>query len=133
MRNSTFARALLASALFAVPGLVRAAEDVPPPASPAPAATPASERNLIAELDEARRALVEAEHTLRSANAEVARASRRAGTRASELERLAERQQTAQEAFDQARERVPQLVAEARAAGVSASVLRSYEHQLYGD
>ncbi|NNL66372.1 MAG: hypothetical protein HKP30_09030, partial [Myxococcales bacterium] len=68
---------------------------------------------------------------LRDANAAIARASHQ-NVGPSKLERLAERQERAQRAFDTARERVPGLMAQARAAGMSASTLRAYERSLRG-
>jgi len=102
------------------------------PAAPAPAASPGSAADLSTQLDrlaEARRDLLEAERELRRANAAVARA-RGSSTRAARAE---ERQQEAQAAFDTARSRMPEVIAEARAAGLSAAAIRSWEHSIYGD
>lgn len=105
----------------------------PPPAAPAPVAAPGSQHGLNQELADARRGLLEAERALREANAALARANRSSGGDAPELERLGERQQEAQAGFEAARDRLPELMVRARAAGLSASALRTYQHSLYGD
>jgi hypothetical protein len=106
----------------------------PPPAAPAPSAS-SQETDLQARLDElaeARRAALDAERELQAANAALARANRR-GARGERLARLEERQRQAQESFDATRRRVPELVARARAAGLSDAAARRWEHTLYGD
>jgi hypothetical protein len=103
-----------------------------PPAAPAPAGDPGSTAELAAQLDrlaEARRDVLEARRELREATASLARAR---GS-AARVARAEARQQRAQAAFDAARARVPELVAQARAAGLSAAAARRYEHSLYSD
>jgi hypothetical protein len=127
--------AILAGAvLVSWPANAAPSQDVaPPPAAPSPAPGPGGPQELSQELAEARSSLLEAEQELREANAALARAQRGSRAEASELERLNERQQEAQEAFDEARSRLPDLMVRARAAGVSAAVLRAYQHSLYGN
>jgi len=108
-------------------------DDAPPPAAPAPVASPGGQPDLTRELADARRSLLEAEQELREANAALARAGRDSGADASELERLSERQHEAQAAFDSARDRLPELMVRAQAAGFSTAALRAYQHSLYGD
>jgi hypothetical protein len=128
MKRVRLFAALLAAALVAP--ISALAEDAPPPAAPAPAESLDDPGTLNELLAEARRAVLEAEHELRQASAAVARASRGGRTPGA---RLVAREQAAEEAFAAARRRVPEVVAQARAAGVSDAVLRSYEHSLYGD
>ncbi|MBW2312586.1 MAG: hypothetical protein JRH10_00225 [Deltaproteobacteria bacterium] len=102
--------------------------NTPPPAAPAPTSSGDFSVHLE-QLAEARRDVLEAERELRQANAALVRAR---GSSA-RIERATARQQEAQSGFDVARSRVPEVLAQARAAGLSASVLRSYEHSLYGN
>jgi len=132
MTMRTTLAALLAAPLcgtaYAEPDL----DSTAPPAAPAPAGDPGDAADLSVQLHrlaEARRDVLEAERELHRANAAVARAR---GSSAREA-RAEERQQEAQAAFDAARERVPEVVAEARAAGLSAAAVRSWEHSIYGD
>jgi hypothetical protein len=132
--------AALAAASAALLGLPAHAENSPavqpPPAAPAPAPSPSGDdADLQARLDElaeARSAALDAERELNEANAALARASRQ-GTRGERLARLEDRQRQAQESFDAVRQRVPELVARARAAGLSDAAARRWEHTLYGD
>lgn len=103
-------------------------ENTPPPAAPAPSSTGDLSVHLD-QLAEARRAVLEAERELRQANAAVVRAR----GNSSRVERANARQREAQSGFDAARARVPEILAQARAAGLSASALRNYEHSLYGN
>jgi hypothetical protein len=125
--------AVLAMAAFCGPAAAELeSQNTPPPASPAPATAPASTGDLSSQLEQladARRDVLDAERELRKANAAVARAR---GS-SSRVERAVARQQKAQENFDAARSRVPEVIAQARAAGLSDSALRTYEHTLYGD
>jgi len=105
------------------------AASAPPPAAPAPAVSPDDDEALTAELAEARREVIAAQRELREANAALARASH-GRTGPAELERLADRRQRAQRAFETARSRVPELIAQAHAEGISAAALRAYEHSL---
>jgi hypothetical protein len=132
MTMRTTLAALAAAALCGPAHAEPTVEPTAPPAAPAPAARPGDADALSVQLDrlaDARRDVLAAERELREANAAVARA-RGSSTR---LARAEARQREAQEAFDAARGRVPELVAEARAAGLSAAAVRSYEHSLYGD
>jgi len=125
--------ALLTAATLCGPAGAEPTKDpAAPPAAPAPAARPGNAADLSVQLDrlaEARRDLIEAERERRRASAAVARA-RGSSTRAARAEA---RQQKAQAAFDAARSRVPEVIAEARAAGLSAATVRSWEHSIYGD
>lgn len=134
MTTRTILAALAAAALcgtaHAEPEPVR--DDPAPPAAPAPADDRGSVADLSDQLDrlaEVRRDVLEARRELREANAAVAR-SRGSSPHAA---RALARQEEAQAAFDAARARVPELMAEARAAGLSAAALRSYEHSIYGE
>jgi len=128
-------RTILAS-LFAVllvqAGLAGAESEAPPPAAPAPAALAPSGalEGQLEQLADARRAVVGAERELRNATAALARASHGGSNR--QIERLTSRQEQALKVCAEARRRVRLVVAQARSAGVSASILRSYEHSLYG-
>jgi len=108
------------------------ASNIPPPAAVAPAGTGGDLSIHLDRLAEARRQVLEAQRELREANVALARAIRRSAgdTR---IDRLFARQERAQEAFDAARLRVPEVVAAARAAGLSASAARRFEHSVYGD
>lgn len=105
-------------------------EDAPPPAAPAPAAVPGGQ-GLETELASLRRDVQTARRELDEANAAVARASR--GSSAAQLERLVDRQQRAERTLATVRERVPALLAAARAAGLSDAAVRSYQRSLSGE
>lgn len=126
--------AIAAPSLASGPAVAGPSQDAAqPPAAPAPAPGPGSAQDLSQELAEARTSLVQAEQELREANAALARAQRDSHAGAPDVERLNERQQEAQQAFDEARSRLPALMVRARAAGVSAAALRAYQHSLYGN
>lgn len=125
----------LASALVlagAVAPIASAEDTGSAPAALAPAASPGDASLLTTQLSDVRRDVLAAQRELQKVNAEVARASHR-NVSPSQLERLAGRRERAQREFDNARERVPGLIAQARDAGMSASVLRAYEHSLQGE
>jgi len=108
------------------------ASAVSPPAALAPDDTGGDLSIHLDRLAEARRQVLGARRELREANVALARASRGSSGDA-RLDRLFARQERAHEAFEAARRRVPEVVAAARAAGLSASAARRYEHSVYGD
>ena len=143
MRMSTALVALAAATLWGSataettasnvpPAAETTASNVPPPAAVAPAGTGADLSIQLDRLAEARRQVLEAKRELREANVALARASR-GNTGDARIDRLFVRHERAQEAFEAARRRVPEALAAARAAGLSASAARRYEHSVYGD
>jgi len=135
MTKRSMLAAVLLAAVVAGPAGAEDPEPTPPPAAPAPAEAPdAGDLEVhLTQLAEARREVLRAERELDPATAALARASRDRGASVAEQARLAQRQERARDAFDAARRRVPELVAQARAAGLSASAARRWEHSLYGD
>ena len=136
MTKRTTLAVLVAAALGGSVTAEPTTQNVPPPAAPAPPEASTPDADLSAQLDQlaqARREVLKAERELRSANSALARAERAGNVSALRLQLISSRQEHAQNAFDAARRRVPELVTQARAAGLSASAVRSYEHSLYGD
>ena len=128
MGSLRIAVVLAALVLPAVP--VGAEPSVPPPAAPAPGFAPVED--LSVELARLQGEAEDARRRLDEADAAVARAGREPRG-AAQLERLVGRRADAERALQAVRERAPGLLARARAAGVDATTLHSYERALLAE